>query len=60
MAFNLGFGLFSLGFSRLLASFPVASGDAALHSALRWQVPAYALGVVLLFAWALRLKKRAA
>lgn len=60
MAFNLGFGLFSLGFSRLLASFPVASGDAALHSALRWQVPAYALGVVMLFAWALRLKKRAA
>jgi hypothetical protein len=60
MAFNLGFGLFSLGFSRLLASFPASSGDAALHSALRWQVPAYALGVVLLFAWALRLKKRAA
>jgi hypothetical protein len=60
MAFNLGFGLFSLGFSRLLVSFPAASGDAALHSALRWQVPAYALGVVLLFAWALRLKKRAA
>lgn len=60
MAFNLGFGLFSLGFSRLLASFPVSSGDAALHSALQWQVPAYALGVVILFAWALRLKKRAA
>lgn len=60
MAFNLGFGLFSLGFSRLLASFPASSGDAALHSALRWQVPAYALGVVLLFAWAIRLKKRAA
>lgn len=60
MAFNLGFGLFSLGFSRLLASFPASSGDAALRSALWWQVPAYALGVVLLFAWALRLKKRAA
>lgn len=60
MAFNLGFGLFSLGFSRLLAGFPASSGDAALHSALRWQVPAYALGVVLLFAWAIRLKKRAA
>ncbi|MEI6819275.1 MAG: MFS transporter [Verrucomicrobiota bacterium] len=60
MAFNLGFGLFSLGFSRLLASFPASSGDAALYSALRWQVPAYALGVVMLFAWAIRLKKRAA
>ena len=60
MAFNLGFGLFSLGFSRLLASFPASSGDAALRSALWWQVPAYALGVVMLFAWALRLKKRSA
>lgn len=52
LAFNLGYGLFSLGFSRLLASFPDHPAGAALRGALLWQVPAFALVVMALFAWA--------
>lgn len=52
LAFNLGYGLFSLGFSRLLASFPDQPDGAALRSALLWQVPAFALFGMVLFAWA--------
>ncbi len=60
LAFNLGYGLFSLGFSRLLASFPDHPAGAALRSALRWQVPAFALVTMLLFAWANLLLRRTA
>lgn len=58
LAFNLGYGLFSLGFSRLLAGFPDHPAGTALRSALFWQVPAFALATVVLFAWANMLWKR--
>jgi MFS family permease len=51
LAFNLGYGLFSLGFSRLLAHFPDHPAGAALRSALFWQVPAFAAAVMLLLVW---------
>jgi len=52
LIFNLGYGLFSLGFSGLLASFPDHPAGAALRSALLWQVPFFALLSMGLFAWA--------
>ncbi|RYD18830.1 MAG: MFS transporter [Verrucomicrobiaceae bacterium] len=58
LAFNLGYGLFSFGFSRLLAGFPAEPAGAALRSALFWQIPAFALAVIALFAWASLLLKR--
>ncbi len=57
LAFNLGYGLFSLGFSRLLANLPHASADAALRGALFWQVPFFALLVFGLLAWGSRVWK---
>lgn len=51
LAFNLGYGLFSLGFARLLAQFPKEPADAAFRGALLWQVPLYALAMMALFAW---------
>lgn len=59
LAFNLGYGLFSLGFSRLLAGFTDHPAGTALRSALFWQVPAFALATGVLFAWANVLWKRA-
>jgi MFS family permease len=58
LAFNLGYGLFSLAFSRLLLHFPKEPADEALRGALFWQVPAYALVVILLFTWGNLLLKR--
>lgn len=58
LAFNLGYGLFSLGFSRLLASFPDQPEGAALRHALVWQVPAFAVMSILLFIWAKFLLER--
>jgi MFS family permease len=58
LAFNLGYGLLSLGFSRLLAGFPDQPAGAALRHALIWQVPAFALLSIVLFAWAQWLWKR--
>lgn len=58
LAFNLGYGLFSLGFSRLLASFPDQPAGAAMRAAFFWQIPAFALAVLALFAWASLLLKR--
>ena len=52
LAFNLGYGLFSLGFSRLLASFPDQPAGNALRHALVWQVPVFALMATVLFIWA--------
>lgn len=52
LAFNLGYGLFSLGFSRLIASFPTETADGALRNGLLWQVPFFAALVVCLFTWA--------
>jgi hypothetical protein len=54
LAFNLGYGLFSLGFSGLLASFPDTPAGTALRSALLWQMPLFALMVMGLFIWANR------
>jgi MFS family permease len=54
LAFNLGYGLFSLGFSRLLAHFPDHPAGAALRSALFWQVPAFAVAAFLLLLWGSR------
>ncbi|MEN0037125.1 MAG: MFS transporter [Cellvibrio sp.] len=39
LVFNLGYGLFSLGFSALLASFPDSPEGASLRNALLWQIP---------------------
>ena len=51
LAFNLGYGLFSLAFSRLLAAFPDHPAGTALRQALFWQVPAFALIAVTLLLW---------
>jgi MFS family permease len=58
LAFNLGYGIFSLAFSRLLLHFPDHPAGAALRHALFWQVPAFALVTLLLFTWANLLLKR--
>ena len=52
LVFNLGYGLFSLGFSGFLASFPNTPAGVALRAALFWQVPLFALMVVGLLIWA--------
>ncbi len=51
LAFNLGYGLFSFGFSRLLSHFPDHPAGSALRCALFWQVPAFTLAVMLLLVW---------
>ncbi len=43
LAFNLGYGLFSLAFSRLLLSFGYQPAASALRSALAWQVPPFVI-----------------
>jgi len=59
LAFNLGYGLFSLVFSRLLAALPDHPQGAALKAALFWQIPFFALVMMGLFAWGhLLLKKQ--
>ncbi|GGY61829.1 hypothetical protein GCM10011613_01590 [Cellvibrio zantedeschiae] len=52
LVFNLGYGLFSLGFSYLLASFSEQQGGEALPKALTWQVPYFAVLILVLFTWA--------
>lgn len=52
LIFNLGYGVFSLGFSLLLASFPDSPAGAALRHALLWQLPLFALMALGLFIWA--------
>ncbi len=52
LVFNLGYGLFSLSFSGLLASFPDTPSGSALAGALMWQVPYFAVVIVGLFIWA--------
>ena len=60
LAFNLAYGLFSFGFSRLLAAYPDQGAGTALRGALFWQVPAFALVTLMLFTWAGFLQKRRA
>jgi hypothetical protein len=52
LIFNLGYGLFSLGFSMLLATAPDASSGAALQQALKFQIPYFLVLIVVLFFWA--------
>jgi MFS family permease len=58
LAFNLGYGLFSLSFSGLLAHFPSEPSGLALRSALFWQLPAFALVITPLLAWNLLKSRR--
>jgi MFS family permease len=62
LAFNLGYGAFSLAFSRLLVAFTKGEGAVenavALKRALFWQAPAFALVMLALLAWGKRLEKR--
>lgn len=52
LIFNLGYGLFSLAFSCLLARFSRHTAEEAMRSALLWQVPFFAVMMLLLFVWA--------
>lgn len=52
LAFNLGYGAFSLAFSLLLAGLRQTAGDDAFRAALLWQLPAVAGGIALFFLWA--------
>jgi hypothetical protein len=58
LAFNLGYGLFSLAFSGLLARFPAEPPGLALRSALFWQLPAFALVIIPYLAWNFRKRRR--
>lgn len=59
LAFNLGYGLVSLAFSRLLGIFPPEPEGLALRSALFWQTPVFAILLAFLFVWAAFTWKRA-
>lgn len=52
LIFNLGYGLFSFGFSLLLANFPDQPEGNALSQALVWQVPYFTIAAIALFVWA--------
>jgi MFS family permease len=52
LAFNLGYGSFSLGFSMLLAGMRKTAGDDAFRAALLWQLPFVAVMIALFFLWA--------
>jgi hypothetical protein len=59
LVFNLGYGLFSLGFSLLLASFPSTPEGNELRNAFLWQAPFFALVAVVLLGWAqVKLRRR--
>ena len=59
LAFNLGYGSFSLGFSMLLAAMRKTAGDDAFRAALLWQLPFVAVMIAVFFLWASRQKRRA-
>lgn len=52
LAFNLGYGTFSLGFSLLLARLKITAGDDAFRAALQWQLPVFATVIAIFFLWA--------
>ncbi len=58
LAFNLGYGLFSLAFSQMLLRAQGNSAEQALRGALSLQVPIFAGVSLLLFLWAKFLLKR--
>ena len=51
LIFNLGYGIFSLGFSYFLASITTMPENDALRTALLWQVPYFILVIIVLFTW---------
>lgn len=51
LVFNLGYGLFSLGFAGLLANLPDEPSGSALRGALTWQLPYFAVIMIGLFMW---------
>lgn len=51
LAFNLGYGGFSLAFSMLLAAGPKVPEGADFRHALLWQIPFYAITVLALLLW---------
>ena len=54
LAFNLGYGTVSLGFSLLLAQLRETRGEEAFRAALLWQLPAVAVAIAGFFLWAWR------
>ena len=58
LAFNLGYGSFSLGFSLLLARMRETAGEDAFRAALLWQLPFVAVLIAFFFLWAARKKVR--
>ncbi len=54
LVFNLGYGLFSLGFSYLLANISQEAPANALQKSLAWQVPYFVTIILILFIWARR------
>lgn len=52
LAFNLGYGSFSLGFSMLLARLKITAGDDAFRAALQWQLPVFVVIISAFFLWA--------
>ena len=54
LAFNIGYGSVSLGFSLLLAKMRELHGDDAFRQALMWQLPAVAVVIALFFVFAWR------
>lgn len=58
LAFNLGYGGFSLAFSLLLASFPDDPVGNQLRNALLWQIPFFAVTTGALLIWGKRVLAR--
>lgn len=58
LAFNLGYGSFSLGFSLLLARMRETAGEDAFRAALLWQLPFVAVLIAFFFLWAVRSRAR--
>jgi MFS family permease len=58
LAFNLGYGTFSLGFSLLLARMREAAGEDAFRAALLWQLPVVAVVIAGFFLWAAKGKPK--
>lgn len=52
LAFNLGYGTFSLGFSLLLARMRETAGEDSFRAALLWQLPVVAGLIAGFFLWA--------
>jgi len=58
MAFNLGYGGFSLAFSSLLAHLKAEKGDGAFQAALYWQLPIFAAILLGFYGWAFATRKK--